>query len=202
MPREQQQQIMELIPKVGNTNITNTTNNTQFNLQFFLNETCKNAMNITEFADSVELQLTDLENVGKMGFVDGISNIIVKNLKALDIDKRPVHCTDYKREILYIKDDNKLINIEKEYHYINLKVQQSNFDIDDVLIKELFNINFQLWEVEDKIREYEFNNDFSETFVFLARQVYTLNDKRSKVKKEINLKYDSVFVEEKSYNYI
>jgi hypothetical protein len=60
-----------------------------------------------DFVDSVKLQLSDLENVGKLGYVDGISNIIVKNLKALDVEKRPVHCTDSKREILYIKDDNK-----------------------------------------------------------------------------------------------
>jgi hypothetical protein len=64
-------------------------------------------MNIMDFVDSVKLQLSDLENVGKLGYVDGISNIIVKNLKALDVHKRPVHCTDSKREILYIKDDDK-----------------------------------------------------------------------------------------------
>jgi hypothetical protein len=64
-------------------------------------------MNIMDFVDSVKLQLSDLERVGEVGFVDGISNIIVKNLNALDVDKRPIHCTDAKREILYIKDDNK-----------------------------------------------------------------------------------------------
>jgi hypothetical protein len=73
----------------------------------FLNETCKDAMNINEFIDSLQLQLSDLEDVGKLGFVEGISNIIVKNLKALDIHKRPVHCADQKREVLYIKDENK-----------------------------------------------------------------------------------------------
>ena len=64
-------------------------------------------MNITDFVDSLKLQLTDLENVGKLGFVEGISSIIVKNLKALDVHKRPVHCSDSKREVMYIKDDNK-----------------------------------------------------------------------------------------------
>jgi hypothetical protein len=73
----------------------------------FLNETCKDAMNITEFIDSLELQLSDLENIGKLGFVEGISNIIVKNLKALDVHKRPVHCADKKREVIYIKDQDK-----------------------------------------------------------------------------------------------
>lgn len=96
--------------KNGTHNTTNNhvnSHNKTFNLQFFLNETCKDAMNITDFIESVKLQLTDLESVGKLGYVDGISNIIVKNLKALDVEKRPVHCADSKREILYIKDDNK-----------------------------------------------------------------------------------------------
>ncbi len=84
----------------------NNTNNT-FNLNVFLNETCKDAMNIMDFVDSVKLQLSDLEDVGKLGFVDGISNIIVKNLKALDVTERPIHCADKKREIIYVKDENK-----------------------------------------------------------------------------------------------
>jgi hypothetical protein len=91
----------------NNSHNVNNSNNKTFNLQFFLNETCKDAMNIMEFVDSVKLQLSDFEKLGEIGYVDGISNIIVKNLKALDVDKRPVHCTDAKREVLYIKDDDK-----------------------------------------------------------------------------------------------
>ena len=71
----------------------------------FLNEDCKDAMNINEFIESIQFQLADLEQMGKIGYVDGISNIIIKNLKALDIHKRPVHCTDQKRETIYIKDE-------------------------------------------------------------------------------------------------
>jgi hypothetical protein len=89
-------------------------NNKTFNLQFFLNETCKDAMNITDFVDSLKIQLSDLENVGKNGFVAGISNIIVKNLKALDITRRPVHCSDQKREVMYVKNDNQWFNDSKE----------------------------------------------------------------------------------------
>ena len=85
---------------------TNSTNNS-FNLQFFLNETCKNAMNITDFVDSIKLQLNDLISVGELGYVEGISNIIVKKLNALDVTERPVHCTDKKRETIYIKDEDK-----------------------------------------------------------------------------------------------
>jgi hypothetical protein len=102
--------IMEVI-KNGTHNTNNTTHtnshNKAFNLNFFLNETCKDAMNIMDFVDSIKLQLTDLERVGELGYVEGISNIIVKNLKELDVTKRPVHCTDKKRETMYIKDEDK-----------------------------------------------------------------------------------------------
>jgi hypothetical protein len=91
----------------NNTLINNNSNNKTFNLNVFLNERCKDAMNIMDFVDSLKLQLSDLESVGKLGFVEGISNIIVKNLKALDVHKRPVHCSDSKREVIYIRDENK-----------------------------------------------------------------------------------------------
>jgi hypothetical protein len=97
--------MMEVI-KNGTHNTTNS-HNKSFNLQLFLNETCKDAMNIMDFVESINLQLSDLEKVGKLGYIDGISNIIVKNLKALDISERPIHCTDKKREIIYVKDENK-----------------------------------------------------------------------------------------------
>ena len=103
--------IMEVI-KNGTNNTTNTTTHTNshnkaFNLNVFLNETCKDAMNIMDFVDSIKLQLSDLEGVGEFGYVEGISNIIVKNLKELDVTQRPVHCTDKKRETMYVKDENK-----------------------------------------------------------------------------------------------
>ena len=113
---EQQTLVIENSNKVvdlyknGTHNTTNThtnSHNKAFNLNFFLNETCKNAMNIMDFAESIQLQLSDLENVGEMGYVEGISNIIVKNLKALDITERPIHCADKKREVIYVKDENK-----------------------------------------------------------------------------------------------
>jgi hypothetical protein len=108
---EQNKTIIELsknntITNINNNNNTNSHNKT-FNLKFFLNETCKDAMNIMDFVDSIKIQLSDLEKVGKIGYVEGISNIIVKNLNLLDETKRPVHCTDSKREVMYVKDDNK-----------------------------------------------------------------------------------------------
>jgi len=107
--------MIEVIKNGTHNNVTNTnSHNKTFNLQLFLNETCKDAMNLMDFVESVKIQLSDLEKVGEMGYVDGISNIIVKNLKALDVEKRPLHCTDSKREILYIKDDNKWEKEEQE----------------------------------------------------------------------------------------
>jgi hypothetical protein len=106
---EQHNTINSLV-KNGISNTTNTNcmnNNKTCNLQVFLNETCKDAMNITDFVESIKVQLCDLEKLGEVGYVEGISNIITSNLKALDITERPVHCTDKKREIIYIKDDNK-----------------------------------------------------------------------------------------------
>ena len=106
---EQNKMVMKMCEKgvttINNNNINS--HNKTFNLNVFLNEHCKDAMNITDFVDSLKLQLSDLESVGKLGFVVGISNIIVKNLKALDVHKRPVHCADKKREIIYIKDQDK-----------------------------------------------------------------------------------------------
>jgi hypothetical protein len=106
---EQNKTIIEMTKNSKNNTIisNNNNNNKTFNLQVFLNEQCKDAMNIMEFVESLKLQITDLENVGKLGFVNGISNIIVRNLKALDVEKRPLHCSDSKREVLYIKDENK-----------------------------------------------------------------------------------------------
>ena len=104
-----QQMMLEVI-KNGTHNTTNNNTNSHnktFNLQFFLNETCKNAMNIMDFVDSLKLQLNDLERMGEIGFVNGMSNIIIKNLQNMDVTERPVHCTDKKREIIYVKDADK-----------------------------------------------------------------------------------------------
>ena len=100
--------MIEIAKNAGTHNTINTnSHNKSFNMNFFLNETCKDAMNIMDFVDSIKIQLSDLENVGKLGYVQGISKIIVNNLNLLDETKRPVHCADSKREVMYIKDENK-----------------------------------------------------------------------------------------------
>jgi hypothetical protein len=127
---ELQNMMMDVI-KNGTHNTTNNTTNSHnkaFNLNFFLNETCKDAMNITDFVESIKLQLSDLEKVGEIGYVEGISNIIVKNLKGLDVTQRPVHCTDKKRETMYIKDEDKWEKDEeqKKMHKMVRKVADKN----------------------------------------------------------------------------
>ena len=88
------------------TNTTNNANNT-FNMNFFLNDQCKDAMNMSDFIKTIEVDSEDMENVGRHGFVKGVSNILINNLEKTDIRKRPIHCSDGKRDVLYIKDDDK-----------------------------------------------------------------------------------------------
>ena len=106
--QELQQSLIELSKEKIISNSHNNTNshNKTFNLQLFLNETCKDALNISDFVSSIKLQLSDLETTGRLGYVQGISNIILNNLKSLNTHERPIHCSDFKREVIYIKDDN------------------------------------------------------------------------------------------------
>tara|TARA_E500000331_G_scaffold348972_1_gene391412 strand:+ start:214 stop:1143 length:930 start_codon:yes stop_codon:yes gene_type:complete len=117
--KEQQEQIKEshkdnmemkkqMIDAVKNTNniTNNTTNNTQFNLNFFLNDTCKDAMNITDFLGNMNVNIDEIEYIGHHGYVNGMTKMIMDRLKEMDITKRPIHCTDIKRETMYIKDQN------------------------------------------------------------------------------------------------
>jgi hypothetical protein len=135
---EQNKKILELVSTVNitnnNNNITNnmnnTTNNNKFNLNVFLNETCKDALNLSDFLESLILTLTDFENFGILGYCGGISNILVNGLNKLDIHKRPIHCSDLKREVIHIKnndtwhkDENKeqMIKVIKAIEHKNLK---------------------------------------------------------------------------------
>ncbi len=104
-----QQKMLEMCSTNHFSTINNTINNSHnktFNMHFFLNEQCKDAMNIMDFVDTFKLQFSDLERVGEVGYVEGISNIIIKRLNEMDIYKRPIHCSDAKRETLYVKDNN------------------------------------------------------------------------------------------------
>lgn len=137
---KQNQQIMELSQQQGDTNSHNNSHNNTFNLQFFLNETCKDAMNISDFVNSLKVTLQDLERVGELGYAEGISRMFVRGLSDLEVTKRPIHCTDAKREILHIKDQDRW---EKDT-YNQDKLKQA--------IKDLSNKNIMLlddWRKEN-----------------------------------------------------
>jgi hypothetical protein len=102
---ELQSALLEVIPKIGDTT-TNSHNTNNFNINVFLNEQCKDAINIMDFVRSLQLQLKDLENMGRLGFVEGTSKIFIDGLKELDLHKRPIHCSDAHKEILYVKDND------------------------------------------------------------------------------------------------
>jgi hypothetical protein len=105
--QELQKNVIEVIKNGTNNNtINNNSHNKTFNLQVFLNETCKDAMNIMDFVNSIKIQLSDIESIGQLGFVNGISKLIIKHLNALDENMRPIHCNDPKRDSLYVKDAN------------------------------------------------------------------------------------------------
>ena len=110
---EMRKQMTDMIPLIGNNNNSNNTNN--FNLQFFLNNDCKDALNLTDFINSLQVQLKDLEYTAENGHIKGITNIFHTALSNMEQTKRPLHCTDLKREVLYIKDNNEwLIDEDKE----------------------------------------------------------------------------------------
>jgi hypothetical protein len=102
-----QKQMLDICKNSNSTiNSHNNSHNKTFNLNFFLNEQCKDAMNIMEFVDTFQLQFSDLERIGEVGYVEGISSIIINKLNEMDVYKRPIHCSDAKREIMYVKDND------------------------------------------------------------------------------------------------
>lgn len=129
--QELQKQLIELANEKKNV-INNTINYNKFNLMVFLNEYCKEAVNFSDFVRSLELQLTDLEDTGRLGYVAGISNIFIRNLKNLDIFKRPIHCSDFKRETIYIKEQD---NWQKEEG--NEKIKKAIESVTNKNIKQL-----------------------------------------------------------------
>ena len=124
-------QVIELSKEKTITNNNTNCNNKKFNLNFFLNETCKDALNLTDFVSQLSLGIQDLIDVGELGFAEGVSKSFIKGLKELDVCKRPLHCTDKKRETIYVKDENKwqkeddkkdkLTKASKQVGYKNVK---------------------------------------------------------------------------------
>jgi len=182
--------MMEVIK--NGTHNTNNSNNKTFNLQFFLNETCKDAMNIMDFVDSVKLQLSDLENVGKLGFVDGISSIITKNLNNLEIQKRPIHCTDSKREIMYVKDEGKWYNDSKEEEQENKKLKKAIKHIANKNAKLLseFKAKYPDCIYSDSKKSDQYNKIILEAFGGYSENLENENKIIKKIAKEVTIKRD------------
>jgi hypothetical protein len=154
---EQNKQILEIAKKPNMIN-SNNNNKTSFNLQFFLNETCKDAMNIVDFVNSLQLTNNDFETTGKLGFVNGISRIFISNLKKMDVIRRPLHCTDMKRETVYIKDNDAWEKETEEKKKLNWAVNR---------IAQLNLNQIQQWQQEfpDSIKN---NTPANEKFTELA----------------------------------
>ena len=110
---EQQKKIMEIS---AGTNIINNTTNNKFNLNIFLNEKCKDAFNISDFINGINVSFKDFENFGKLGYVGSINNILIRELKGIDVYKRPFHCSDLKREIFHVKDNNTWVKDDDKKH--------------------------------------------------------------------------------------
>jgi hypothetical protein len=122
--QELQKSLIELSKEKTVTNNSITNSNKTFNIQVYLNEDCKDALNISEFVSSIQLQLHDLEETGRLGYVDGVSQIITTKLNDLDATKRPIQCSDVKRETLYIKDENKWIKEDDKKEKIKTAIKQ------------------------------------------------------------------------------
>jgi len=150
---ESQEKMMEVI-KNGTNNIINNTKN-KFNLNIFLNENCKNAMNLTDFVNSLTLQLNDLEKMSQLGYVNGMSNLIANNLNEMEITQRPIHCTDKKRQTLYIRDEDRW------------KREQDGKPNVKNAIRKITNKNLELLiDLQNKnqkcIEDHTFNNKFND----------------------------------------
>jgi len=157
--KEQQQQINLIIPKISSIGSTTTNNNTtmnntnnNFNLNFFLNEKCKDALNMSEFIESLKITLEDLQYSRSNGLVQGISNVMIRGLKELDIYKRPIHCTDVKRDTMYIKDKEKWEKDEKHEKMKNTIIKIANKERN--AISSWVDINPDWFDTEAKQMEY------------------------------------------------
>ena len=122
---EQNKSMMEIIKNgTHNTIISNNNNNKTFNLQLFLNETCKDAINLSDFVNQIKLSLSDLEETGTLGYAEGISKVFIKNLDDIDYNLRPIHCSDAKRETIYIKDNNEWLKDDDKKSNLTKAIKQ------------------------------------------------------------------------------
>ncbi len=152
--------ITETTPQNLTINSNNNCNNKTFNLQFFLNETCKNAMNLNQFVDNIDITMDDLKYTRINGLVEGISNIIIRGLNQLEIHERPIHCTDLKRDTLYIKDKEKWTKDEN-----NEKFKET---IEGIIEKEQYALN--MWT--DAHPDWDKVTHLQDEYVLMVNRLY------------------------------
>ena len=124
--------IKDIVPRIGTTMIMNTTNHNKFNVNVFLNEQCKDAVNISDFVNSIRITMQDLHVTEERGLVESISNVLVQGLNDMDVYKRPIHCTDLKRDILYVKDNEQWERDETQEH-----IRKS---VNDIAFKQILSV--------------------------------------------------------------
>jgi hypothetical protein len=179
---KQQDQISELLPKIGNNFITNNNNNNKFNIQVFLNERCKDAINMSDFIKSIQVSLQQLDYTKQNGLVNGLSNVIIENMNKLGLYQRPIHCTDIKRESLYIKDDD---NWEKDVNKEKIKKA-----IKDVSTKQFCALS--KWTKENP----DFQNNESKQNYYTHTLVAIANNKEQNEEKIIKKLCTSSYIKE------
>ena len=183
--KEQSDTIKELIPKIGNNNNNNTINN-HFNIQNFLYEDCKDAINFSEFIDNIKISFEDLEQQSQIGFIKGISKLFIENLQELGTYKRPIHCTDKKRKTLYIKENNEW---DKEGSQDKLK---KGINILSIKSQETL-----LQEKQENQEEYnDIESEFSQKCISIQRNLYPDNPRETAINKVIeNITQSSTIME-------
>ena len=182
MLMNQQKQITEIIPKIGNNNvINNTTNNkNKFNINVFLNEKCKDAISLDEFINKIEISMSDLITTKDKGMITGITNIIMENMNKLSLYERPLHCTDKKRETLYVKNQEWEKDENKEFINKALKSVES---------KQLKNLNVWLEEHPNYMNNSSEQEEFAKLMSECGKSV---DDSREKIIKKL---CDNVYIE-------
>ena len=156
--KKMQQTIQEIVPKIGNNN---TTNNNHFNLNVFLNEDCKDAINFSEFIENIKISFEDLERQAEIGYINGVSKLFIENLQELGTNKRPIHCTDKKRKTLYIKENDEW-NKEGSQNTLKKGIQEVSRK----------NLECLIQEKERNIEEYnDIESEFSEKCLHIQRNI-------------------------------
>jgi hypothetical protein len=185
--KEMQKTVLEIVPKIGNNNNNTTNNNNQFNLQVFLTEDCKDALNFTDFVKQIQISFADLENQAENGYVKGISQLFVESLNELGKHKRPIHCTDKKRKTLYIKEKDEW---DKEGSLDTLKkgIQEVSRRTFEELIKSK----------EENAEAYnDADSEFSEKCISIQRNLVPNYPRETTINKVIEIISKTSTIEEK-----